>query len=214
MSNDSTQAAADRRAVLFHASVVADLVDTLLEARLHGCRLSPREFQVATVLVTRGSLPPTGIAAATGVPAPSISRVIAGLERTGLVVQRTHPSDRRSRLVELTGDGRAAFAEAQAAFTGLFDSIAGALGESLSVADFGVRRLEWALRTISGRPIPTPLASPVEIQSLHYPGQRLSLEAEAEVLEYIEWIRARRRAGPAGASTRATTPPRRRRQQR
>jgi DNA-binding MarR family transcriptional regulator len=197
MSTDPTPPSAGRRALLFHASVVADLLDGQLDACLSGCRLSPREFEIATVLSVRGPTSPTDVANLTGVPAPSVSRVLAGLERAELVAERSHPTDRRSRLIELTPTGRTAFGEAQEAFLGLLADVSDALGDSLAVVDFAVRRLEWALRSISNRPIPMPLPAPdATVQSLHYAGPRLRLDDETEVLDYIEWIRARRPRAP------------------
>ena len=77
MSNAETY---DARALLLHASVVADLLGGLLDAHLAPARLTPREFEIATVLITRGPLPPGEIAVATGVPAPTASsRALAAL---------------------------------------------------------------------------------------------------------------------------------------
>ena len=197
----------DARALLLHAAVVSDLLDGLLEAALADCRLTPREFEIATVLVTRGPLPPGEIGTITGVPAPSVSRLVAGMVRTGLVSHAAHPRDRRSRLVSLTSSGTTAYEEAQAAFSRLYDAVAGELGDSAPAVDGAVRRLEWALRSVAGMPIPEPLASDgPTLQSVSYPGPRLALDEEAEVVDYIAWLRHRRASGRRGRAEKAPHP--------
>lgn len=182
----------DGGAILFHVAVVADLLDGLLEGQLKPTRLTPREFQVATVLVTRGPMPPGEIATVTGVPAPSVSRFLASMERRGLVTQSVNPADRRSRIVSLTGEGSSAFAEAQAAFRELFKAVATRLGSELAVTDASIHRLEWALRGIAGVDTPVPVEVPsARSHVLHYPGAPLGLDEEAELLDYIEWLRQR-----------------------
>ena len=180
------------RALLFHASVVADLLDALLERHLAPTRLTPREFEIATVLRTRGPLPPGEIATVTGVPAPSVSRVLGRMEAARLVAVADNPTDRRSRIFSLTKDGTDAFAEAQAAFDGLFGAVAARLASGLPVVDASVLHLEWALRSVAGVEVPEPLASPSATSHvLHYAGPPLRLDEEAEVLDYIDWLRQR-----------------------
>ncbi len=181
------------RAVLFHASVASDLLGSLLDERLAGTGLSPRAFEVATVLATRGPLPPGELAAVTGVPSPSMSRIVAGMQRDGLVTVRAHPTDRRSRVVELSEDGRRAFATAQTAFLALLEELHGALGESASLVAWGVRRLEWALRMVGGAEQVAPLPD-AGAHAVFYAGTRLHPEQEAELLTYLDWLRHR---GPA-----------------
>lgn len=188
----STASTPDERALLLHATVTADLLDSLIASYLAGAPLSPREFEVATVIVTRGAVSPGEVAIVTGVPAPSVSRVTARLQRVGLVRQRDHPSDARSRLLDLTPAGRRAFDQTQERFMALFRAVAEQLGEALPLVDGAVRRLEWALRTVAGVRSPEPLVSAEgDVQQLAYAGQRLSLAQEAEVTEYIAWIRSR-----------------------
>ncbi len=53
----------------------------------------------------------SGLAAAERVTPQSMARTVAELEAAGLLARRPDPGDRRQRLVELTGPGRAALAE-------------------------------------------------------------------------------------------------------
>lgn len=191
----------DNSALLLRAAAVADLLEGLLERCLSGSSLSPREFEIATVLSVRGPQSPSELAGVTGVPAPSVSRVTGRLERAGLLRQQAHASDRRSRLFELTPNGRAAFAAAQAEFRKLYLKVAETLGPGLPVAAFGLRRLEWALRVVSGEFVPDALTVPEGPRTLPYRGRALTAFEEAEVLDYIEWVRSRRSPlMPAGAS--------------
>ncbi len=186
----STDTINDDEAVLFHASVVSDLLGGLLEERLAGSGLSPRAFEVATVLMTRGALPPGEIASITGVPAPSMSRIVATMERAGLVAVSAHPTDGRSRVVELTDAGRSAFTAAQAAFRGLLAEVRGRLDAGAPLVAWGVRRLESALRAVAGASQVAPLPEPGS-HAVFYTGDRLHPDQEAELLAYLAWLRHR-----------------------
>ncbi len=182
----------DGGAILFHVAVVADLLDGLLEQHLAPTRLTPREFQLATVLTTRGPMPPGAIATVTGVPAPSVSRVVGHMASRSLVTQEANAADRRSRIVSLTSEGKAAHADSQAAFRTLFDAVAAHLGSELAVTDASVHRLEWAMRAIAKVEAPEPVAVPdATSHVLHYAGPALGLDEEAEVHDYIDWVRQR-----------------------
>jgi DNA-binding MarR family transcriptional regulator len=182
----------DGRAILFHAAVVADLLDGLLDRQLAATRLKPREFEIATVLATRGPMSPGEIATVSGVPAPSVSRVIGQMEAAGLVSQAANPTDGRSRIVRMTSEGSAAFEGAQAAFLELLGAVQAHLGEGLPMAAAAVHRLEWALRSVAGVEVADPVEDLAATSStLHYAGAPLRLDEEAEVLDYIDWLRHR-----------------------
>jgi DNA-binding MarR family transcriptional regulator len=191
MSNDAISD--ERGAILLHATVVADLLDGLIDRHLSTSPLAPREFEIMTVLSVRGAQPPSVLSAVTGVPAPSVSRVTGRLERAGMVRHTANPTDRRSHIVELTARGRAAFGAAQAAFRELYDAVVETLGEGLPVVAFGVRRLEWAQRVVSGAQVSESPGIETDAHALHYGGPALDAHEEAEVLDYIEWVRARPR---------------------
>ena len=196
MSDDSTihkTPPLAERGLLFHVAVVADLFGGALEARLADGPLSARGFEVATVLVTRGPLSPGEIADITGVPAPSISKVVARMEAMGLVRHSPHPSDGRSRLVALTPPGRRAFEVARTSFARLYDDLQHELGSSTELVDSAVRRLEWGLRRLAGLPVPAPLTGAPTGGLLAYPGEQLTPAEETEVLDFVDWLRHRSR---------------------
>ncbi|MER6812523.1 MarR family transcriptional regulator [Spirillospora sp. NPDC000708] len=67
------------------------------------------------------------------------SKIIDRLERRGWVARRPNPADRRSSLVELTGDGARLADAAEATFTeGLAELLAGALDGEAGAAVAGV----------------------------------------------------------------------------
>jgi len=68
--------------------------------------LSSAQYSAMAVLYDRGPLPLVGRARAERVAHPTMSRLIAGLERRGVVERQDNIDDRRSRRVALTGAGR------------------------------------------------------------------------------------------------------------
>jgi DNA-binding MarR family transcriptional regulator len=189
--SDKTPGLAER-GLLFHLAVVEDLFAGALEARLAGAPLSARGFEVASVLVTRGPLSPGEIADITGVPAPSISKVVARMEATGLVRTSPHPTDGRSRVVALTRPGRRAFDVTRSSFGRLYDELATELGSSVDLVDWAVRRLEWGMRRLMGLSPPSPLESTPAARQLTYPGEPLTPDEETEALDFVDWLRHRR----------------------
>lgn len=81
-----------------------------LNRRLRGQRadqsVTLTQLAALSTLKTHGPLTPGELAAQEKVQPPSMTRVLAVLEETGLIVRRPHPSDRRQALVELSGAGR------------------------------------------------------------------------------------------------------------
>jgi DNA-binding MarR family transcriptional regulator len=96
-------------------------VDTVAD-RLHASAIrllrSLREVDVATglsgprasalsVVVFRGPLPIGALAAAEQVRPPTMTRLVAGMERLGLVARARDPDDGRVQVVRATAKGRA-----------------------------------------------------------------------------------------------------------
>lgn len=82
-----------------------------LARRLRGQRIeSPLTLTQLSALATverHGPLTPGDLATHERVQPPSMTRVIAALERLGLVVRTPHPTDRRQALVALSAAGSA-----------------------------------------------------------------------------------------------------------
>ncbi len=100
---DSAQAGGDEQS-LVSAAAVYGLVATLL-------RRIPRDISL-TSLATLATLDRAGakriteLAAIEGVTQPSMTTLIAGLEKSGLVERSGDPNDRRVSMVSLTSAGR------------------------------------------------------------------------------------------------------------
>jgi DNA-binding MarR family transcriptional regulator len=95
---------------------VEAVADRLHSAALHLLRrlrieddalgVSPSRLSALSVVVFTGPIGIGALAAAEGVAAPTMTRLIDGLERDGLVQRRRDPADARGVLVEATATGR------------------------------------------------------------------------------------------------------------
>lgn len=83
----------------------------LLDAELG---LSPARFSVLAALRYGGPQRLGDLACREGVAQPTMTKLVAGLERDRLVTRRTDHGDRRGTVVELTADGRALVRRARA----------------------------------------------------------------------------------------------------
>ncbi|RMD94877.1 MAG: homoprotocatechuate degradation operon regulator HpaR [Alphaproteobacteria bacterium] len=131
-------------------AVMAPVREMLAEAGL-----TEQQWRVLRVLDEDGPSDATRIAARACLLAPSLSRILAGMERRGLVRRAADATDRRRAVVSLTDAGRAVLA-ANA-------ERANALAEALA-ARLGAARMELLLdllnRLAEGEAAPVPEASP------------------------------------------------------
>lgn len=98
-------------AVLRSAAIFLQRADSILKP--HG--LSFARFEVLALLgfSSRGSLPMTLASQRLQVHATSLTSSVDRLEAAGLVLRTAHPSDGRTRLLELTDSGRKVLEEAR-----------------------------------------------------------------------------------------------------
>ncbi|MGH8138955.1 MAG: MarR family winged helix-turn-helix transcriptional regulator [Steroidobacteraceae bacterium] len=80
-----------------------------LHTRLRALRISPSQWRVLSVLKAFGDLSIGEIVEATLMEQPTISRVVARLERDGRVKRRLSSRDSRMALISLTASGVEAF---------------------------------------------------------------------------------------------------------
>jgi DNA-binding MarR family transcriptional regulator len=95
---------------------VQAVADRLHSAALHLLRrlrieddvlgVSPPRLSALSVVVYAGPLPIGALATAEGVAAPTMTRLVDGLEREGFVKRRRDPADARGVLVEATPAGK------------------------------------------------------------------------------------------------------------
>jgi DNA-binding MarR family transcriptional regulator len=98
------------------AREVEAVADRLHSAALHLLRrlrteddalgVSPPRLSALSVVVFAGPIGIGALAAAEGVAAPTMTRLVDGLERDGLVRRRPDPTDARGVLVEATATGK------------------------------------------------------------------------------------------------------------
>jgi DNA-binding MarR family transcriptional regulator len=101
-----------------------EVADLLHSASIHVLRrardedaatgLSPARLSALSVAVFRGPLTLGALAAAEGVRSATMSGIVNGLERDGLVRRRPHEHDGRAVMVEPTAAGRQLLDEARA----------------------------------------------------------------------------------------------------
>jgi DNA-binding MarR family transcriptional regulator len=78
-----------------------------------GHSLSPSQSAALVTVERHGPLTPSELAARERVQRPTVTRVLARLEETGLVTRAADPGDRRSSLVSLTPAGAELLAESR-----------------------------------------------------------------------------------------------------
>jgi DNA-binding MarR family transcriptional regulator len=72
-----------------------------------GTSLSPSQTSALAAIERHGPLTPSELAACERIQRPTATRVLARLEESGLIERAADPSDRRSSLVSITGEGTA-----------------------------------------------------------------------------------------------------------
>jgi DNA-binding MarR family transcriptional regulator len=80
-----------------------------LQTRLRALRMSSSQWRVISVLKAYGALSIGEIVEATLMEQPTISRVVARLEKNGLVTRRASTRDSRMALISLTAPGLEVF---------------------------------------------------------------------------------------------------------
>lgn len=100
--------------LLFDLAMADARSGALIRSALREVDLSASEYAVTSVLAESDGLTPSAVAAAIGVPRSTLTTLIAGLERRGLMA-RSGAADRRSAHLSLTKVGRAVHETAVAA---------------------------------------------------------------------------------------------------
>ena len=139
--NDASNANA---ALVFRFFTEIGILDQLATAELTrglGPDMSPSEFRVLTHFVRRDhAITPTHLAKAFQMAKPSMTAILAKLERKGFVAIRPSTKDKRRKFVAPTPEGRAAHAAA-------LTRVAPLMAERL--ADFDMSALEELLPVLS-----------------------------------------------------------------
>jgi DNA-binding MarR family transcriptional regulator len=141
MPGDKTEDVADR----LHSAAIHLLRRAAEEDRGDG--LSRARLSALSVVVFRGPLTLGELAAAEGVRSATMTGIVNGLEREGLVRRRPHGSDRRAVQVEATASGRRLLERARAQRIALVASKLGDLSQAeLDLLDRAAELLEERFR--------------------------------------------------------------------
>lgn len=136
---------------------VEAVADRLHSAALHLLRrlrteddalgVSPPRLSALSVVVAAGPIGIGALAATEGVAAPTMTRLIDGLQRDGLVRRRPDPNDARGVLVEATAAGRRILTKGrQQRVRTLIDGLTGLTNEELAVIGRGAELIERVTR--------------------------------------------------------------------
>jgi DNA-binding MarR family transcriptional regulator len=106
------QAAVDRADVAARLAVAVGRINRRIRPADHG--LSLGLLSALSSVVRSGPVRPGDLARTEAVAAPTLTRLIAELERRGFLTRRPDPADGRSYLVEATGAGADAVLQALA----------------------------------------------------------------------------------------------------
>jgi len=106
------------------------------ESERAGMRVTPEEMVVVVLLHERGGLTQTELAATLAKDKAVITRMLAQLEKRGLVRREADPGDRRAIRSHLTEAGRASYEQLQP----LLDTFIRRAVEGLSQEDFDLTR--------------------------------------------------------------------------
>jgi DNA-binding MarR family transcriptional regulator len=111
----------DELAPRLHSAVLHLLRRLAREDRASG--ESPARLSALSVLVFGGPRPIGRLARDEGVSAPTMTRLVAGLEADGLVTRTTDPDDRRTQQVTATERGRAILVAGRARRVAALDAL-------------------------------------------------------------------------------------------
>ncbi len=123
----------------------------LVDARLSQHGLSMSRCKVLGVLGQHGPSHQSELATIFDLAPRTVTELVDGLERDGLVLRSTDPVDRRARYVDLTPAGRDVLAKAMAARVEIVAEVFGSLGESqLAVLAATLRQLDDRVLEVAG----------------------------------------------------------------
>ena len=136
---------------------VEAVADRLHSAALHLLRrlrteddalgISPPRLSALSVVVFAGPIGIGALATAEGVAAPTMTRLVDGLERDGYVHRRPDPADARGVLVEATATGRRVLTKGrQRRVRTLASGLAGLSAEELAAIARGAELIERVSR--------------------------------------------------------------------
>ena len=179
--------------ILYNVHVIASRTDAALAEALKD--MSPQDFALYSLIRVQGPLSPRDISLRHGTPASSVSAALHRIETAGHLQRRSHPSDNRTFLVELTKEGTVAHTAAREQFMAVLDPLTAALGPDLPTVRFALRRLASALAAMDGLDDNgaidmSPAIGPTG--PIDYHGPALTDDEQRPVRDHIDYLLWRR----------------------
>ncbi len=178
--------------VLVDVWLISTLATAAVEEALAGSPMSADEFAIYGLVVDLAPVTAADLVRATGLPATTVSGILARCERRGELERVANAADRRSALLQLTERGMTVY---RAALPGLLDLLS-RLDDATAGGGDEIRQalqvLDDALRTVrgvSGRPYRLPPAGPRA--TIDCDGPPLTAAQQREVRRYVDWLRHR-----------------------
>lgn len=178
-----------RMSVWYDLHAVDNLAGLLLdEAMTRAGEMHPFDFAVYSLLM-REPMTPGRIAEELSVRPSTLSGVFARLEEQGHARRIPNPDDARSRIVELTEDGRTAHAKAAQRFGDVDRPLREELDADYDLVMWALHRIDHALRRVQGVDVGPPPAPPISSEQ-RLGGLSRAERAELELFaEYLRWRR-------------------------
>lgn len=147
----------DSGTVLFDVWLVAKSVLALLDEVLAGSGLGAEEFAIYSMLAGGEGVSPTDLARWMSAPGTTVSSQVKRMRARGHVRRVAHPADRRSYLLELTSEGRDAWAQAGQRFLPVLQRVEEALPTPVEQTRATLQALRAAVETVR---TPEPQSEP------------------------------------------------------
>jgi DNA-binding MarR family transcriptional regulator len=188
-----TTATANDLSILFDVWLLSHLSSGLLDDALLETGMSGDEFGMYTLLRGFGAATPSQLSRWTGLRPTTVSAVLKRIAGRGHTLQRRHPEDGRSYLVDLSEAGERAHARTAAAFRVQTEALVELLGANQAALRQALQSLDAVLRQVVGadpRPYRLETATADARWALHYDGAALSPAQEQDVRRYLDFIRS------------------------
>ena len=98
--------------VLFAVRALAQRINDDATERLSELGLTARQYNYLSVIYVEESVTPNEIGTLIHTANPTVTSMLNGLERDGLIARNEHPADGRSSVVTLTARGKALYEQA------------------------------------------------------------------------------------------------------
>jgi DNA-binding MarR family transcriptional regulator len=130
---------------LFRTNQVRERVIT---AALEGLELPPEDYPFYVMIGAEGPWTPTALAGRVEMPLSTVLFRVGRLEKRGHAERIPNPDDRRSYLVQLTGDGQALLRQARPRFRSYAEAVEERLGgEQIDELRRGLDELRGAMES-------------------------------------------------------------------